>query len=254
MRTFRILLWHELRSLAIATPTYVAAAIFLALMGAMYFALLKEAQLATLDHTPVERFFQLFALPLFFIVPLLTMRSFAEERRQGTLGALLSTPVRPVHVVLAKFGAAYLLYVGLWALALLYPAVTWWLLKGLYNDPRLLALPALKGGFLFIMVSGLLYIATGVLASSLTRSTLVAGLLAFCALFFLVLLGSLLQQVPFDAYTWARWLEQPAEYFNTFKHLDAFTRGIVDTRPVFLFGSGALLALGLTVLTVESKV
>lgn len=255
MRILRILFLHELRGLAIAMPTYVAGAIFLLLMGGIYWVALSQATLGPSLHTPAEDYFKIFWLPLIFIVPLITMRSFAEERRIGTLGALLSTPVRPFHIVLAKFGAAYILYLLLWALAMLFPVIAWLMLKNLYADPRLLSQASLEGGFAFIAISGLLYVAVGILASSLTRSTLVAALLTFCGLFLLVILGSLLQQyLPFDTSPWARrWLEGPTEYLDTFKHLEAFTRGIADIRPLFLFGSGTLLALGLTTLTIESK-
>jgi hypothetical protein len=70
----------------------------------------------------------------------------------------------------------------------------------------------------------------------------------------LVTLGWLLQQIPLDSNAFVSWLRDSAEYFDTFKHLESFTRGIIDTQSIFLFGSGALLALGLTSLTVESKV
>jgi ABC-2 type transport system permease protein len=102
-------------------------------------------------------------------------------------------------------------------------------------------------------VSGTLYLATGILASSLTRSTLVAALLTFCALFLLVVLGSLLQLIPAGTYTWTNFLRLSSEYLDTSRHLGIFLRGIVDTRPIFLFGSGAMLALGLTTLSIESK-
>jgi ABC-2 type transport system permease protein len=255
MRTLRILFTHELRALAVSTPAYVAAGVFLLLMGGLYWFALMISTDTPLDYTPAQAWFHLFALPLFFIVPPLTMRSFAEERRQGTLGALFSTPVRPSQVVLAKFGAAYALYLLLWALALLFPLLAWWSLgvNGPHNDPRLLSLPSLLGGYAFVAASGALYVSVGILASSLTRSTLVAALLTFCALFLLVTLGHWLERIPFATYSWTSFLQGPAEYLNTFNHLDVFLRGIVDTRPLFFFASGALLSLGLTTLTIESK-
>ncbi|MDR1497792.1 MAG: ABC transporter permease [Puniceicoccales bacterium] len=257
MNTLRILLilfTHELRILAISIPTYVAGAVFLTLMGGLYwFALLVST--SEREYTPLEGWFHLFALPLFFIVPLLTMRSFAEERRLGTLGALFSTPVRPLQVVLAKFSAAYALYLLLWTLALLFPLLAWWGLgsHGQHNDPRLLPVPTLVGGYIFVVASGALHVSVGILASSLTRSTFVAALLTFCALFLLVTIGNLLGRIPFATYSWTSFLQSPSEYLDTFKHLDVFLRGIVDTRPLFFFASGTLLALGLTTLSVESK-
>ncbi|MDR3229408.1 MAG: ABC transporter permease [Puniceicoccales bacterium] len=253
MRTLRILLLHELRSLAIAAPTYIAAGLFLSMMGFLYLMVLHEAKDTPLDLTPVQMYFSLFFVPLFLIVPLLTMRSFADEYRNGTLAALFSTPVRPAQVVFAKFASAYIFYLLLWALALLYPLVAWWMLGPLYSDPRLLDLPALIGGGVFVAASGAFYVAVGILASSLTRSTLVAALLTVCALFFLVLLGFALRFVPLDTFAWGETVLQISDYFNTVGHLGVYLRGIADSQPLFLFLSGTLLSLALASLAVESK-
>jgi ABC-2 type transport system permease protein len=254
MRNFRILFAHELLILIIAAPTYVVAGLFLALTGFLYwFALYQVSNGAAGDFTPVQIWFNAFFVPLLIVVPLVTMRSFAGESRAGTLGALFSTPVRPFQVVLAKFSAAYVLYILLWALALLFPIITWWVLGVPYNDPRLLSLPAMLGGAVFIAASGTLYVAVGLLASSLTRSTLVSALLCIAALLVLLSLGSLLQQIQPEIHPWAAALRSHADYLDTFKHLELFLRGVVDTRPLFLFVSGALLALGLTSLSVGGK-
>ncbi|MDR2430066.1 MAG: ABC transporter permease subunit [Puniceicoccales bacterium] len=254
MRLLRILFFHELRSLAFAAPTCVAAVVFLSLMGWIYHLALADAVGVSHADTPVQTYFRAFAVPLLFIVPLLTMRSFAEERRLGTLGALFSTPVHAAQVVVAKFAAVYAFYLLLWAGALLFPLVAWGMLGGLYGDERLLSLPSLLGGAVFVSVSGLLYVAAGIFASALTRSTLVAALLTFCALFVLVVFGRVLQQVPTGGYASVERLLASAEYLDTFHHLDVFLRGIVDTRPLFLFGSGALAMLGLATLAVGARV
>jgi len=253
MRNFRILFHHELRVLAIAPPTYFAAAVFLFLTGGLYlYALWQSAQAPSAD-TPVVNLFRIFPLPLLFIVPLLTMRCFADEYRSGTLSALLSTPARPSQVVFAKFSAAYVFYLLLWALALLFPLVAWWQLDNGMQDPRLLPVDALFGGYLFMAAGGAFYLAVGVFASSVTRSVLVAALLTAAALFLLVLLGPVMSQVPFGNYTWTDALQKPAEYLDTYKHLHSYLRGIGDTRPLFFFGTGAVLSLGLATLAVEAK-
>ncbi len=254
MKHFLTLFRHELRLLFITPSTYVAGTLFLCLMGGIYWFALQQATMQKgLEMLPVESYFYLFWVPLFILVPLITMRSFAEERRAGTLGALMTTPTSPFAIVMGKFAAAYFLYIVLWALALLFPVIAWWMLKDFCPDPRLLALSSLKGGALFVALSGLLYIAAGILASSLTRSMLVAGLLTSCALFILIVAGGLLQMLPLDVYESLAWLQSPAEYLRTFKHLENFYGGLIDSRPFFLFVSGAALALGLTVINVESK-
>lgn len=254
MKHFFTLFRHELRLLFISPSTYVAGTVFLCMMGGMYwFALQQAAMQKGMELLPVENFFYVFWVPLFILVPLITMRSFAEERRAGTLGALMTTPTRAFAIVFGKFAAAYFLYIVLWALALLFPVIAWVMLKDFCPDPRLLAFSTLKGGALFVALSGSLYVAIGILASSLTRSMLVAGLLTSCGLFVLIVVGGLLQMLPLGIYETFAWLEGPAEYLHAFKHLENFYGGLIDSRPFFLFLSGTALALGLTTINVESK-
>ena len=124
MRHFLTLFRHELRLLFITPSTYVAGTLFLCLMGGIYWFALQQATMQKgLEMLPVESYFYLFWVPLFILVPLITMRSFAEERRAGTLGALMTTPTSPFAIVMGKFAAAYFLYIVLWALALLFPVI-----------------------------------------------------------------------------------------------------------------------------------
>lgn len=250
MRHFWHLLTHELRVLALAPATYVAAVLFLTLEGLFFLGVLSEYAAAPQDGPPAAMFFQLFWVPVFFMVPLLTMRSLAEERRQGTLESLMTTPVTALEVVVAKFLAAYLFYVLLWTLTLGYP----WLVDRALDSPlvteRLLDPGPLWGGYLFTFTSGLLFVAVGIFASSLTRSQLVAGLLAFSILFILILGPHVLLG---GKQPWLSWLEAPLEYFHLFRHLEDFSRGVVDSRPFFYYGTNALCLLGLATLVVESK-
>lgn len=254
MKHFLIIFKHELRLLFISPATYIAGTVFLALMGGLYWLALQRSAVGSLgDVLPVEAYFQLFFVPLLILVPLITMRSFAEERRTGTLGALMTTPTGAVSVVLGKFFAAYALYIFLWGLALGFPISAWFMLKDLYPDPRLLAAGSMVGGAVFVALSGLLYIAVGILASSLTRSMLVAGLLTSCVLFILVVSGGVLQLLPLENYESLSGVNVLIEYLSTFRHLENFSRGLIDSRPFFLFGSGTVLALGLTTINIESK-
>lgn len=254
MKHFLIIFKYELRLLFISPATYVAGTIFMTLMGGLYWFSLQQSTVGALGGLlPVEAYFLVFFVPTLFIVPLITMRTFAEERRTGTLGALMTTPTGSMSIVLGKFFATYALYVFLWALAMAYPIAAWFMLKDLYPDPRLLALGSLLGGFIFMALSGLLYVAIGILASSLTRSMLVSGLLTSSILFILIGCGGVLQLLPLENYEIVPHLEALIDYVSTFRHLENFTRGIIDTRPFFLFTSGAALALGLTAINIESK-
>jgi ABC-2 type transport system permease protein len=252
MRHFPLLLAHELRMLAVAVATYSAAVLFLLVMGFLYFWVLYQYDVELRNDPPATLFFQIFFVPVFFVVPLLTMKSLAEERRFGTLETMLTTPASALEIVLAKYFAAYFFYVALWALTLIFP---WIAIQYLHaGDPSspLRDTASLTGGFLFVCFSGLLYVALGIFASSLTRNTLVAGMLSFSMLFVLIIGGNILTGMQ-QGDSWLAHLQTAVDYLQTFQHLKDFTRGVVDTRPFFLYASNTLLVLGVTTLVVEAR-
>ena len=251
-RRFRILFFHELRMQFVTPATYVAGTLFLAGMGVVHWLALWDATRNEQNWLPSENFFRVYWLPAILFVPLLTMRSFAEERRQGTLGAMLTTPVGPLTVTLAKFASAYVLYVGLWAVTMVYPFIAKGALVAAAADDRLVSVPSLTGGMLFIAASSMLYIAAGLLCSALTRSVMVAGILAMLVICVLIA-GHHLLYLAGDTYGNLAWLKNPAQLLNTTKYAEDFVRGVVDTRPFLHFGSFAMLALGATSYVIESK-
>jgi ABC-2 type transport system permease protein len=183
------------------------------------------------------------------MVPLLTMKCLAEERRLGTIETLLTTPVTTTEVVLAKFGAAYFLYVLLWAST----AGFFYFLQRFSGDARFLDPGPLVGGYLFIAVSGLLFIALGVFASSLTRNQSVAGVLACVMLATLIVGGNALSDSAWLDQGMLRPVKAAIEYAHVSAHRDDFTRGVIDTRQVLFYLSGTVLALIFSILGVEAK-
>ena len=249
MRHFLTILSHEIRALLFNPSTYVAATLFLGVMGFVFAALLDDYSRAPHEVLPAVNFFRLFWIPVFFMVPLLTMKSLAEERRLGTLETLLTTPVTTTEVVLGKFGAAYFLYLLLWGSTVGFHYV----LHYYARDPRFLEVGPLLGGYAFIALSGLLFVAVGILASALTRSQAVAGILSFAVLFALIIglrfLGgaALLQQDAFSP------VKDTVDSLQLFDHLEDFTNGVVDSRQIFFYLTGATLALIFSILGVEAK-
>ena len=252
-RRFLTLFFHELRMQLVTPATYVAGTLFLAGMGFVHWYALLDASRNQQDWLPSENLFRLHGLPAILLIPLLTMRSFAEERRQGTLAALLTTPVGPHAVTLAKFASVYVLYLGLWALSLLYPVTANAALVSASADPRLLGAPALTGGMLFVAASAPLYIAVGIFCSSLTRSVLIAGVTSLVIITALMV-GHHLLYLAADTYAeQLGWLRNPAKLLNTAQYAEDFVRGVIDTRPFLQFGAFTILGLGATALVVESK-
>ena len=252
MRHFRTLLFHELRAALFSGNTWTVGGLFLTLMGGIYWYALLECSRSPQNWTPVEATFRLFWLPLLCILPLLTMRTFAEERRSGTLAALLTTPASTSAVVWAKFLAVWLVWVLFWIGFVVFPLIVDGQL-GKSGDPRLHDASILWGGLCFIIVSGLLHTAIGILCSCLTRSATLAALLAFICLLALTAAGGALESLPIETWDGVSWLREPAAHLRTFAHLQDFAGGIFDSRPVVLYITGTLLCLGLSVLAVEGQ-
>lgn len=249
MKHFFTILGHEIRMLLVSPGTYLAAALFLALMGFQFMGILDQYSQAPQDISPAGAFFHLFWLPVLFMVPLLTMKSLAEERRQGTLETLLTTPVTTTEVVLGKYGAAYALYAAMWAGT----GGFFLILRHFAGQGRLLDPGPLEGGYLFVAVSGLLFVAVGILASALVRSQAVAGILAFTLLFALIFGSFSLAQASWIQSDSLKAVRAAVDYGQVFRHYDDFTRGVVDLRQLLFYFSGTVLALILSILGVEAK-
>lgn len=250
MRHYFTILSHEIRALLYSPSTYIAAVLFLLVMGFIFVWILADYSATPQETPPATVFFSAFIIPVFFMVPLLTMKCFAEERRLGTLETLLTTPVSTAEVVLGKFSAAYLFYMLLWGSTLGFH----YILKLYARDTRYLDSGPLIGGYLFIAVSGLLFISIGVLASAITRSQAVAGILSFTMLLGLIVglnyltgLNALNQDALLPVKSAIETLSIPG-------HVSDFTQGIVDTRQVFFYLTGSILALIFSILGVEAKI
>lgn len=174
---------------------------------------------------------------LLLVLPLLTMRLFAEERRQGTFELLLTYPVNDASVVIGKFGAALTTYIVMLAGTAIYPV-----LLAVFADPE--PGPVLSG-YLGLLLLGCTFIAMGTFFSSLTSSQLVAGVATFgVSLFFLVIGWA----APFVGTTFARVLSQ----FSLLLHFDSFSKGIIDVRDITYYLFLTAFFLFLTVKSLES--
>jgi ABC-2 type transport system permease protein len=250
MRHYFTILSQEIRSLLYSASTYIAAVLFLLVMGFIFTNLLDVYTKAPQESPPAVMFFQIYWFPVLFMVPLLTMKAFAAERRQGTLETLLTSPVSTAEVVLGKFTAAYIFYLLLWGSTLGFH----YILQVYARDVRYLDPGPLVGGYLFIAVSGLLFIAIGIFASALTRSHEVAGILC-CSMLIGIILGlSYLADLPVLNQEALHPAKVALDALQIAQHLDDFTHGVIDTSQIIFYVSGATLALIFSILGVEAKI
>ncbi|BET65502.1 hypothetical protein ASA1KI_04200 [Opitutales bacterium ASA1] len=249
MKHFFTLLRHEIRALLISPATYIATVLFLGLMGFVFQDLLVGYVREARDTSPAVDFFKLFWLPVFFLAPLLTMRSLAEERRLGTIETLMTTPVTTAEVILAKFTAAYGFYLVLWLSTTSFHALLFHFAK----NPQVLDPGPLIGGYAFVALSGLMFIASGIFASALTRSQLVAGLLTLTISFvftigFRYLDGFAVFQGDPDSFR-----ATIVDHIQIFRHAEDFVSGVIDTRAPVLYLTATGLLLFLAMLALDAR-
>jgi ABC-2 type transport system permease protein len=168
-----------------------------------------------------------------FITPMITMRLFAEEKRQGTMELLSTSPLTDLQIVLGKFLAAVSLYALMIFFSVLNFAFLW-----LYASPKPEWKPLLSGA-LGLLLLGSCYIAIGTFISNLTRNQMIAGILTFCVVLGLLVLS---------------WAEDPmggpfkkmAAYLAVNTHLQDFVKGVLNAKDVVFYltfiGFGVFLA------------
>jgi ABC-2 type transport system permease protein len=183
----------------------------------------------------------LFYLPLLIFPPMLTMRLLAEERSTGTLETLMTAPVTETQIVLGKYLAALTFWVVLWLPTLSYV----WLAARTGKD--VVDLGAIGATYLGLFCIGLFYMAVGLLMSAVARNQIVAAMLTF-----LVLGGVFV--IPLASYaTLDDEKRVILEYFGLWTQMNAFAKGIVDTRYVIYDVSVAIMSLFLSVRVLQTN-
>lgn len=194
------------------------------------------------SQNPLSAFFGgslLFFIPLLVFAPVMTMRLVSEERRSGTIESLLTAPISATQVVLGKYFAALVFWITLWIPTLLY---VW--LTSRFGD---VDAGVLASTYLGVLGIGLHYMAIGLLMSSVSRNQIVASIMTFLVLGMLFAIGLGGFFVEDEA------TRNVFEYMSVFTHMDAFAKGIVDSRYVVYDLSLTALALLLAVLAVSSR-
>jgi ABC-2 type transport system permease protein len=189
---------------------------------------------------PLDFFFNSSWVVLLFVVPLLTMRLIAEERSSGSIEVLMTAPVTELQVVVGKYLAALAFFAFLWLPTLAYAGIV-----ARYSE---IDWGIVAAGYLGIFAVGAVFLAIGILASSLARSQVVAGVITFAAVFFLFLVFGSLQSLVNSPL----WKEIYA-YADVAGQMDDFARGVVDSRHLAFDLSVIVFLLFLTSRTLAAK-
>ena len=240
MRNVLTLARREVAAYFVSPIAYVAMALFLVISG-FFFAL---ADFRPGAPAAMRSIFEVMMVVLIFVLPILTMRSLSEEFRSGTIETLLTSPVTDAEVVIGKFLGCWLVY-----LAMLVPTLLYVALLATFGNPEY---GPLASGYLGLALLGMLYVAVGLLASSVSSNQVIAAVTGFVILFVLGLLANWL--VPLVPGEWFHIpLREIIRQSIVRTHYADFNQGIVDVVHVIYFVALAAYALFLTVKILESR-
>jgi ABC-2 type transport system permease protein len=225
---------RELFAFFVTPLAWVLICVFLVVQG-MHFDLLVEhfsnsAEVIS-DQTPIQAFF--------LLVPAMTMRLFAEERRAGTIESLMTAPVSSAAVVLAKYLAALTTYVAMWAPTTLYLTI---LARTGDLDWHVAA-----SSYLGVLLVGAGYLSLGILASAMTKSQFLALVMSALVILVLFIMG-IAEFVTQDG----TMVHDVCAYVSVWSQMNDFASGIVDLRHLAFNATLIVLPLFITTRVVDA--
>jgi ABC-2 type transport system permease protein len=243
----------ELRSYFVSPIAYVVLTGFLLLGGWFFFNLLARFNFLlslytsmrnpeamtrlNLNEFVIAPLLHNLSVVLVILVPVITMRSFAEEKRSGTYELLMTSPLSIGAIVFGKFLGAFLFALIMVLLTGVYP-----LILMLYGNPEIGIIVA---GYLGLLLLATAFVAVGLLTSSFTENQIIAAVSCLVSLLLLYI-------ISWPADTSGEVLGAILRYISLTEHFGELVKGVIDTRDLFYFVSVIGLSLFLTHRSVES--
>lgn len=218
---------RDFRSYFGSPVAYVVLVVFLSVTGYFFTLFLFQTREANMQYL-----FRSMGMVLVFLIPALTMRLLAEEKRSATLDLVLACPVRDWEVILGKYLGSFAFYGVMLLMTLPYP-----LILALVGDPDYVPIAV---GYLGALLLGGAILAAGLWSSSLTQSQVVAYVIAF-GLVLLLWAADRMGSYAGGAFA------DVVKFLSMSQHYDDFTRGILDGRHVAFYVSWTVVFLGLSV-------
>lgn len=252
MRNILAIAWRDIRSLFVSPIAYVVLTGFLLLAGWFFFNLLGQfnrmiamysglqgydTTWLNLNDAVISPLLQNLSVVLLIVIPMLTMRSFAEERSNGTFELLFTSPVRTGEIVMGKFLAGLFMITLMVGLTALYAGMLLY-----FGNPEL---GLLVSGYLGLYLVAIAYVAVGNFTSALTSNQIIAAVSSLVILLLLFVISW-----PADGAS--ETVKEVLTYLSVTDHLSSMIRGIIDTKDLVYFGSVIAVFLFLTHRAVES--
>ncbi|MDG5814516.1 ABC transporter permease subunit [Chitinispirillales bacterium ANBcel5] len=235
MNTVLAIFKKEFVSFFISPIAYIFITVYLAVTNFLYFQ-----TFFLVNQVEMRSYFSLLPWVFLFLVPAITMRSWAEEKKVKTLELLLTWPVSDVQVVLGKFLASFSFLAIVILLSLTIP-VTLMILGN--PDPG-----PIIGGYLGAILMGAAYLSIGLWVSSHTENQIVAFILGLVAIFILIMIGS-----PFMTLRMPSAMVPILSHLSLANHFESIERGVIDSRNIIYYLSVIGFFLFLNVQSLGSR-
>jgi ABC-2 type transport system permease protein len=235
----------ELKTFLYSPIAYILTAFFLLVSGFFFYNILAWANDQTLrmmqsgygmerlniNQMLYQPFFNNMTIILMFLLPMLTMRLFADEKKMRTEELLLTSPLRLSAIIIGKYLAALIIY-----FLILLLTATFSIFVFAYGNPE----PApLLTGYLGLLLLGAVFIAIGLFASSLTENQVIAAVIAFSSIILIWVISWVGESGP------GAW-KGILTYLSFFSHFKNMVAGVVDTQDIVYYLSFIFLGLYLT--------
>src|SRR5438105_15054689 len=253
MRNTLAIAHKELRAYFASPIGYIVLGFFALLYGWFYVTMLnyfvrQSMQMAQFGGGPgaamnvnqvmLRPLLQNVTILLLFLMPMVTMRSYAEEKRSGTIELLLTSPLTDLEIILGKFLGA----LSLWAMALAVSLIHIAILYA-YGRPEW---KPIATAYLGLLLMGGCFISVGLLMSSLTNNQIIAGMATFGVFLLLWVINWI---GSFSGPT----VDKITQYLSIIDHFDDFAKGIIDTSHLVYYISFISFGLFLTAKSVDSE-
>lgn len=255
IRNVGVIYAKEVKSFFSSFIAYAVIAVFLAITGYLFYNLLatfsimsfqaqanpmiaRQYNLLNINETVVRPLFGNISMVLLLMMPLLTMRLLADEKKTGTMELFLTYPVNDSEMVVGKYLAALTVLFTLLVSTVTYPVLLY-----LWGDPEVMPIVT---GYLGLFLLGAAFIALGLFTSSLTENQIVAASLSMGLLFFFWLMS-------YSAVLVSPGIGRVISYLAINEHLESLAKGVVDSEDIVYYLSFILLFLFLTLRAIESN-
>lgn len=236
--------WKEITGFFSSLIGYIVLVVFLLLIGSFTW-LWQDTSILQYNYAGLDPLFSFAPLVFLFLVPAITMRSFAEEYQSGTIEFISTQPLTDWHIILAKFFANLSLVV----LAILPTMIYYFSVYRLGSPPGNLDSGGIIGSYIGLIFLSGFFVSIGIFCSSVTSNQIIAFILSAAICFFIFFGFSFLASFP----SYVGSIDDILERLGASHHYESLSRGVIDSRDVIYFVSGIVIMLAATNFVLQKR-